>query len=185
MFECFYPTCGIAFVCRWNIPYLCSWQWPAIPSRSILSDVILHQFHDILSHTSQKIRINYILHWQFHSTNQYFLQGWWSLSRSRNFLRLWNWECHYCIHQNPPLVSILNPLNLVHTLSAYCFKTDLNITPPPFPPLIYRSSKNPLHWRFLDQSCVRVSLTAHANYMPWQLHNSHSNQPAHSPQVKF
>ena len=79
-----------------------------------------------------KNRINSILHWQFHSTKQYFLQSWWSLSRSRNFLRLWNWECHYCIHQNPPLVSILNPLNPVHTLSAYCFKTYIIIiiTPP-------------------------------------------------------
>ena len=160
MFECFTYTCGTVLVCRWNIPYLCSWQWPAIPSRSILSDVILHQFHDFLLYTSQKIRTNWTLHWHFHSTEQYSLQSWWSLSRSRNFLHLWNWECHhYCIHQNPPLVSILNPVNLVHTPSAYCFNTDLNITHPPFPPSIYRTSKNHLHLRFLDESCVRVSHT--------------------------
>jgi hypothetical protein len=39
---------------------------------------------------------------------------------------LWNPEVHYCVHKNPPLVSILSQLNSVHTTQSYSPKIQFN-----------------------------------------------------------
>jgi hypothetical protein len=55
-----------------------------------------------------------------------------SCAAAQEFPRiLFNPKVHYLIHKSPPLVPILNQINLVHTTASYLYKTSFNIIQPP------------------------------------------------------
>jgi len=73
----------------------------------------------------------------------------------------------YSLHNGPPLVQILSRMNPVHALLRYFIQILFNI----ILPLIPRSSKWHLSFRFSHQNPLRISFPPHIHHMP---HPSHS-----------
>jgi len=91
------------------------------------------------------------LHWEANSR-----------SASQKFPHLsFNPKVHYRFHNSPPLVSVLNHMNPVHTLQTYFPK----IHPNKFPSTL-RSSEWSFNLRFSDQNFVHSSQFSNPCYMP-------------------
>jgi hypothetical protein len=51
-----------------------------------------------------------------------------SLSAAQEFRNiLWNPKAHYRVHKSPPLAPITSQMNLVHTISSYLSKIQIDI----------------------------------------------------------
>jgi hypothetical protein len=83
-------------------------------------------------------------------------------------LMLWNPKGHYRIHDCPPPVPVLCPINRVHTPTSHILKVRLNIILPCTP----GSPKWSLFLRFPHQHPVYASLLSHTRYVPRPSHSS-------------
>jgi len=86
---------------------------------------------------------------------------WEARSHSASQEILWNPKVRYLVHNNPPLVPILNHMHLVYNLPSYFPKIHSNII---FPSTT-RFSKRSLPFRFSDQNIVRLSHPSYVCYM--------------------
>jgi hypothetical protein len=111
--------------------------------------------------------------WQLKLTNSMQLSPSWedtSRSATQQSPKIFLYQkVHYCVHKNPPLVSILSQANPVHITTSYLSKIQFNIILPPIR-LGLPTGLFPSDFPTKILACTSIPLLPHSCYNPWPSH---------------